>query len=263
MSGLTLNGTGLSLVAPSTVAASIQIGVTTVAGGTSGYVLYNNAGTLGNLQPTGSGLAVLQTSPALVTPALGVATATSLAIGGATLGANALAVTGAANISSTIVGGATIRAVGTFSTDDGRVQQTSGPVMDMRTADTFRFFQSDNATPGGMQGRHVSTPKTANYQVTKAESGTTFNNIGAAGEVDFTLPTSANTTAGQWYSFVVDAAQILKVIANTGQTIVIANSASSSAGNASNSTAGSVLVIEAVSTTKWVARSTIGTWALA
>lgn len=43
---------------------------------------------------TGSGVLVFATSPALVTPALGVATATSLAIGGATLGTNGLAVTG-------------------------------------------------------------------------------------------------------------------------------------------------------------------------
>jgi hypothetical protein len=50
--------------------------------------------------PTGSGGIVLATSPALVTPALGAATATSLAIGGATLGSNALAVTGLANFAS-------------------------------------------------------------------------------------------------------------------------------------------------------------------
>lgn len=43
------------------------------------------------------------TSPAFVTPALGVATATSIAIGGATLGANALAVNGqVANAGGTI-----------------------------------------------------------------------------------------------------------------------------------------------------------------
>lgn len=41
-------------------------------------------------------------SPTLVTPALGVATATSVAIGGATLGSNALAVTGLSAFSSTV-----------------------------------------------------------------------------------------------------------------------------------------------------------------
>lgn len=44
---------------------------------------------------TGTGTKfVVDTSPTLITPALGVATATSLAIGGATLGTNGLAVTG-------------------------------------------------------------------------------------------------------------------------------------------------------------------------
>ncbi len=47
-----------------------------------------------NQAATGSGDFVLKTSPTLTTPALGVATATSLAIGGATLGSNGLAVTG-------------------------------------------------------------------------------------------------------------------------------------------------------------------------
>ncbi len=50
--------------------------------------------------PTGTGGIVLATSPTLVTPALGAATGTSLAIGGATLGSNALAVTGLANFAS-------------------------------------------------------------------------------------------------------------------------------------------------------------------
>lgn len=45
---------------------------------------------------TGTNKVVFDTSPVLVTPTLGVATATSLAIGGATIGTNALAVTGTA-----------------------------------------------------------------------------------------------------------------------------------------------------------------------
>lgn len=44
-------------------------------------------------------------SPTLVTPALGVATATSLAIGGATLGSNALAVTGTTALAATALVG--------------------------------------------------------------------------------------------------------------------------------------------------------------
>lgn len=51
---------------------------------------------------TGTGPVVLQTSPTLVTPAIGVATATSLALGGATIGSDKLAIAGSATISSNL-----------------------------------------------------------------------------------------------------------------------------------------------------------------
>ena len=56
-------------------AFSLNVGTTAITSGTTGYVLYNNAGVLGNLQNTGTGLNVLATSPTLVTPALGTPTA--------------------------------------------------------------------------------------------------------------------------------------------------------------------------------------------
>lgn len=55
----------------------------------------------------GTGALVGTTGASLVTPALGVATATSLAVGGATLGSNAVAVTGSANVAGNIKAGAT------------------------------------------------------------------------------------------------------------------------------------------------------------
>ena len=55
----------------------------------AGGVLWNNG-----TAPTGTGGYVRATGASLVTPALGVATGTSLALGGATVGSNALAVTG-------------------------------------------------------------------------------------------------------------------------------------------------------------------------
>jgi hypothetical protein len=73
-------------------------------GGTSNVLRQSSAGaaiTVGQLAASdlsngtsGSGAVCLVTNCALVTPSLGVATATSMAIGGATIGANALAVTG-------------------------------------------------------------------------------------------------------------------------------------------------------------------------
>ena len=65
--------------------------------------------TTGSLQDSGVLLSSLapKVSPSFTTPALGVATGTSLALGGATIGSNALAVTGTVAFSSTLsIGGA-------------------------------------------------------------------------------------------------------------------------------------------------------------
>lgn len=71
-----LNGAG-SYTSP---AASLTVGTSTITSGSSGNILYNNAGVLGEYTNTGSGTVnVLQTSPTLITPVIGVATGTSLA----------------------------------------------------------------------------------------------------------------------------------------------------------------------------------------
>ncbi len=76
-------------------AASLVVGTTTITSGTNTRILYDNSGVLGEYTLTGTGtVVVMQTGASLITPALGVATATSLAIGGATIGSNGLAVTG-------------------------------------------------------------------------------------------------------------------------------------------------------------------------
>ena len=64
--------------AVSATASAITIGVTAVNSGTSGYILYNNGGSLGNLANTGTGNNVLATSPTLVTPALGTPSSATL-----------------------------------------------------------------------------------------------------------------------------------------------------------------------------------------
>lgn len=88
----TVNGQACTLGASCTVtaaAASVTVGTTTIASGTNGYVLYNNAGTLGNLANTGSGNNVLATSPALTTPAI-TTNIQPASDGGADLGTSSL-----------------------------------------------------------------------------------------------------------------------------------------------------------------------------
>jgi hypothetical protein len=61
-----------------TVSTGITINTTAISGGTSGRILYDNAGTVGELATTGTGNVVLDTSPTLVTPALGTPTSGTL-----------------------------------------------------------------------------------------------------------------------------------------------------------------------------------------
>jgi hypothetical protein len=79
-SGLSLKGEGIT-VTEEVSGANVDLGVgtTTVTGGADTRVLYDNAGVLGEMTTTGSGTVLaLATSPTLVTPTLGAATATSI-----------------------------------------------------------------------------------------------------------------------------------------------------------------------------------------
>lgn len=109
MTGLSLTGSGLVITGNvPTPASSVTINTTTVVGGTPTDILkVNSDNTIGQYTLTGTGaVAVMQTSPTLITPVLGVAAGTSLALGGATIGTDALGVTGTSsfNGSASVVG---------------------------------------------------------------------------------------------------------------------------------------------------------------
>jgi len=104
----TVNGTVCTLgsvCTPTATASNLTVGSTTVSSGTTTRVLFDNAGTLGEYPITGSTNVVLSASPTFTgTPILSTPTATSVAVGGGTLGPDAFEVTG----SSTFYGLATI-----------------------------------------------------------------------------------------------------------------------------------------------------------
>lgn len=60
---------------PAAAAVSIGVGTTTVTGGTTTRVLYDNAGTLGEYAISGTGNVAMTTSPSFTTPALGTPSA--------------------------------------------------------------------------------------------------------------------------------------------------------------------------------------------
>lgn len=67
--------------------------------------------------------------------------------------------------------------------------------------------------------------KTADYTLTAADGGKTFTNRGAAGAVNFTLPTTGEVESGWWAEFYVVANQTVTVTAGTADTMVTFNDA--------------------------------------
>lgn len=107
--------------------------------------------------------------------------------------------------------------------------------------------------------------KTTNYGVSGADSFAYFTNTGAVAEVDFTLPTCA---AGLNYSFYVDAAQIVKIVATGGARIRNAGTVGAANGNAQDTTTGSLATIICIGNSsldaalEWVLEKAAGTWTI-
>jgi Pectate lyase superfamily protein len=120
-----------------------------------------------------------------------------------------------------------------------------------------------NGALATFSSRDSRLTKTKNFIVPRGFSGTQFDNIGATGEVDFTLPSLHDTDAyglGTKFGFHVAAAQTLKVIAQNRMTIRVAGSVSLSNGNVASSTVGNYIELQAISASAWVAKSVVGTW---
>lgn len=76
---LTTDGNGITSWSAASSSSTITVGTTTIASGTNTRILYDNSGTLGEYTLTGSGTVVaMQTNPSLITPTLGVASATTI-----------------------------------------------------------------------------------------------------------------------------------------------------------------------------------------
>jgi hypothetical protein len=106
------NGNLTDASCPGGTATSITVGTTTVVGGTTGYLLYDNSGTLGDLATTGSGSVVLATLPTLPqgyiaggTASLsisGIGWSVTSVVGGATAGGFSLNWSGSGSATSTL-----------------------------------------------------------------------------------------------------------------------------------------------------------------
>jgi hypothetical protein len=143
---------------------SLTVGTSSIAGGTTGRVLYDNGGLVGEMTTTGSGTVLaLATSPTFVTPTLGVASATSL---------NKVTLTAPASGSTlTIADGKTLTASNTLSLagTDGKTLTVSNSLTLAGTDSTTMTFPPASASIG-----YLGVPQnsqTAAYTTVLADSG--------------------------------------------------------------------------------------------
>lgn len=111
------------------------------------------------------------------------------------------------------------------------------------------FLNAAGTAPSDLRYGRLNSTKTSNYTVTALDSGTIFDNIGAAGAVTNTLPTAAR---GLFYEFYVDAAQTVTIVAGASTTIRYGATVTASAGNITSNAQGSIVRIVAISTTQWI-----------
>lgn len=230
VTGAALNGTVAVAVTDTSGATNLTIdalstgtiGIGTVS---TGVVTITSGGTA----PQGTGAYVRATSPSLTTPALGVATATSLAINGATIGTNGLAVTGTVAISSTMTSGIHTIAgagpqvvLGTNATTLGSIQMfgnTSGSVTlqpaaaagsttltlpattttlaGLAIAQTFTAAQTfTSATPQLILGANTTTLGSIKMFGSTSGDATIQPTAAAGTSTVLTLPATTDTLAG-------------------------------------------------------------------
>lgn len=104
----------------------------------------------------------------------------------------------------------------------------------------------------------VSAQSTSPVTVTSSDSGKVFTNEGATGKIVFNLPTAV---ANYNYTFVVEDADGIDVVASAGDTIQFASTVTAAAGTITSTTIGSSITLVAINATEWVATSLVGTWA--
>jgi hypothetical protein len=200
----TVNGQTCTLGSTCTITASagtITVGTTTIASATNTNVLFNNAGVLGQYTITGTGSVVMSASPTLTgIPVLAAPTATSIALGGATIGGNALAVTGTALFNTAVTMGAALTYGGVTLANSvtgtgGMVLATSPTIATPNiSAPVFSGTATGTYTLGG-------TPSIAGSAINSGTvSGSFISNINLAasgnGGVTGILPIANGGTAG-------------------------------------------------------------------
>jgi hypothetical protein len=106
-------------------------------------------------------------------------------------------------------------------------------------------------------GTDVTAQSSTPLSLTAADSGKVYTNEGASAQIVFNLPAAAVDLN---YTFIVQDADGIQIVAATGDTIRIAASVTPAAGNISTTTIGNTVKLIAINATEWIAVFYVGTW---
>jgi hypothetical protein len=130
--------------------------------------------------------------------------------------------------------------------------------------DTYEVFVGDGTTAGGILiGGAVSSlvilSKTANYTILNTDSGKQFNNDGAGGAVNLTLPAAV---VGLNYAAAVVAAQYLRLTAGGVDQIYWGDDVSAAGGYVRHNAPGAFVSLICHASGFWHISSIVGSWSL-
>lgn len=204
-SPLVLNTTTGQLTCPTCVtgtSGALTAGTTPTSGYSNTQILGSNGSVLSVYSVSGTGSVALTTSPSFTTPTLGAAVGSSLALGGATLGSNAFAVTGTASISSTLtLGNGQINSSSAISLANG----VSANNLESGSICIDATYANCSTTP--TNGLQVKGASALNNTLTVTSNSANALDVGPNGAVSPTLQINAgNASAATGLGIVGNAA---------------------------------------------------------
>lgn len=188
------------LVDGSSGTVALTVGTTTIASGTTTRILYDNAGVLGEYTITGTGtVVVMQTSPTLITPVLGVATATSVNGLTITTTTGILTMTNAKTlaVTNTLTLSGTDSTTMTFPTTSATIARTDAgqTFTGVQVMTAPKILTSISDTNGNVELSMIATASAVNYvEFTNAATGTAGPIVAAQGETNIDLKLAAKGT---------------------------------------------------------------------